>query len=431
MAETTSPDGGADTLAPSPQSTPAQSQSDAPNEAIILGRSDDTSIKTFSFHASDEDLADLKQRIAATRWPSGELVDDASQGVQLATLQKLGDYWLNHHDWRNVEARINSYPNFITNIDGVDIHFIHVKSKHPNAMPLIVTHGWPGSIIEQLKIIEPLTDPTAHGGTPEDAFDVVIPSLPGYGFSGKPTELGWGPDRIARAWVALMKRLGYARFAAQGGDWGAMVTDVMGTQAPPELVGIHLNWPFTVPPDIDAAIQSGKPLPTDLSADERRACDQLDFFYKHGVAYAQEMSSRPQTLYGIEDSPVGLAAWLLDHDARSYALIARVFDGEKEGLTRDDILDNVTLYWLTNTAVSSGRIYWENKFAFFAPKHVAIPVAFSAFPDEVCQTPRTWAEKAYPNLIYYNRPAKGGHFPAWEQPQALTEDIRAGFRSLR
>jgi pimeloyl-ACP methyl ester carboxylesterase len=431
MAETTSPDGGADTLAPSPQSTPTQSQSDASNEAIILGRSDDTSIKPFSFHASDEDLADLKQRIAATRWPSGELVNDASQGVQLATLQKLGDYWLNHHDWRNVEARINSYPNFITNIDGVDIHFIHVKSKHPNAMPLIVTHGWPGSIIEQLKIIEPLTDPTAHGGTPEDAFDVVIPSLPGYGFSGKPTELGWGPDRIARAWVALMKRLGYARFAAQGGDWGAMVTDVMGTQAPPELLGIHLNWPFTVPPDIDAAIQSGKPLPTDLSADERRACDQLDFFYKHGVAYAQEMSSRPQTLYGIEDSPVGLAAWLLDHDARSYALIARVFDGETEGLTRDDILDNVTLYWLTRTAVSSGRIYWENKFAFFAPKHVTIPVAFSAFPDEVCQTPRVWAEKAYPRLIYYNRPEKGGHFPAWEQPHALTEDVRAGFRSLR
>jgi pimeloyl-ACP methyl ester carboxylesterase len=298
-------------------------------------------------------------------------------------------------------------------------------------MPLIVTHGWPGSIIEQLKIVEPLTDPTAHGGQPEDAFDVVIPSLPGYGFSGKPTELGWGPDRIARAWVVLMKRLGYARFAAQGGDWGAMVTDVMGAQAPPELLGIHLNWPFTVPPDIDAAIQSGKPLPTDLSADERRACDQLDFFYKHGVAYAQEMSSRPQTLYGIEDSPVGLAAWLLDHDARSYALIARVFDGENEGLTRDDILDNVTLYWLTETAVSSGRIYWENKFAFFAPKHVAIPVAFSAFPDEVCQTPRTWAEKAYPNLIYYNRPEKGGHFPAWEQPQALTEDVRAGFRSLR
>jgi pimeloyl-ACP methyl ester carboxylesterase len=431
MAETTSPDGGADTLAPSPQPTPTESPGAAPNEAIILGRSDDTSIKPFSFHASDEELADLKRRIAATRWPGRELVNDATQGVQLATLQKLAQYWLNYHDWRKVEARINSYPNFVTNIDGVDIHFIHVKSKHPNAMPLIVTHGWPGSIIEQLKIIEPLTEPTAYGGQPEDAFDVVIPSLPGYGFSGKPTELGWGPDRIARAWVALMKRLGYGRFAAQGGDWGAMVTDVMAAQAPPELLGIHLNWPFTVPPDIDAAIQSGKPLPTDLPADERRACDQLDFFYKHGVAYAQEMSSRPQTLYGIEDSPVGLAAWLLDHDARSYALIARVFDGENEGLTRDDILDNVTLYWLTNTAVSSGRIYWENKFAFFAPKHVAIPVAFSAFPDEVCQTPRTWAEKAYPNLIYYNRPEKGGHFPAWEQPQALTEDVRAGFRSLR
>ena len=431
MAETTSPDGGADTLAPSPQSTPIKSQGEAPNEAIILGRSDDTSIKPFGFHASDEDLADLKRRIAGTRWPSGELVDDASQGVQLATIQKLADYWLNHHDWRKIEARINFYPNFVTNIDGVDIHFIHVKSKHTNAMPLIVTHGWPGSIIEQLKLIEPLTDPTAHGGQPEDAFDVVIPSLPGYGFSGKPTELGWGPERIARAWVVLMKRLGYARFAAQGGDWGAMVTDVMATQAPPELLSIHLNWPFTVPPDIDAAIQGGKPLPTDLSADERRACDQLDFFYKHGVAYAQEMSSRPQTLYGIEDSPVGLAAWLLDHDARSYSLIARVFDGENEGLTRDDILDNVTLYWLTNTAVSSGRIYWENKFAFFAPKHVTIPVAFSAFPDEVCQSPRTWAERAYPKLIYYNRPEKGGHFPAWEQPQALTEDIRAGFRSLR
>jgi len=431
MAETTSPDGGADTLAPSQQPTPTQSPGAAQNEAIILGRSDDTSIKPFSFHASDEDLADLKRRIAATRWPGRELVNDATQGVQLATLQKLADYWFNHHDWRKVEARINSYPNFVTNIDGVEIHFIHVKSKHPNAMPLIVTHGWPGSIIEQLKIIEPLTDPTAHGGQPDDAFDVVIPSLPGYGFSGKPTELGWGPDRIARAWVSLMKRLGYPRFAAQGGDWGAMVTDVMAAQGPPELLGIHLNWPFTVPPDIDAAIQSGKPLPTDLSADERRACDQLDFFYKHGIAYAQEMSSRPQTMYGIEDSPVGLAAWLLDHDARSYALIARVFDGENEGLTRDDILDNVTLYWLTNTAVSSGRIYWENKFAFFAPKHVAIPVAFSAFPDEVCQTPRTWAEKAYSDLIYYNRPEKGGHFPAWEQPQALTEDVRAGFRSLR
>jgi pimeloyl-ACP methyl ester carboxylesterase len=432
MAATTPPTGGADTLAP----TAPVEQSDTQAERPVIGAaanlaSDDPSIRPFQYHAPDEELADLKRRIAATRWPSRELVDDASQGVQLATLQKLADYWLNRHDWRKVEARINSYPNFLTKIDGVDVHFIHVKSKHPNALPLIVTHGWPGSIIEQFKIIEPLTDPTAHGGKPEDAFDVVVPSLPGYGFSGKPTELGWGPDRIGRAWVTLMKRLGYARFVAQGGDWGAMVTDVMGMQAPPELLGIHLNWPFTVPPEIDAAIQSGKPLPTDLSADERRACDQLEFFYKHGVAYAQEMSARPQTLYGIGDSPVGLAAWLLDHDARSYALIARVFDGQTEGLTRDDILDNVTLYWLTNTAVSSGRIYWENKFAFFAPKHVAIPVAFSAFPDEVCQAPQTWVERAYPRLIYYNRPEKGGHFPAWEQPRALTEDVRAGLRSLR
>ena len=430
MAETTPP-GGADTLSPQPTPTTSEQTTTFVMGAGADHAGDNTSIRPFSFHASDEELADLKQRIAATRWPSRELVDDASQGVQLATLQKLADYWLNHHDWRKIEARINSYPNFVTTIDGVDVHFIHVKSNHPNALPMIVTHGWPGSIIEQLKIIEPLTDPTAYGGTAADAFDVVIPSLPGYGFSGKPTELGWGPDRIARAWVALMKRLGHSRFVAQGGDWGAMITDVMGTQAPPELLGIHLNWPFTVPPDIDAAIQSGKPLPTDLSVDERRACDQLNFFYKHGVAYAQEMSNRPQTLYAIEDSPVGLAAWLLDHDARSYALIARVFDGENEGLTRDDILDNVTLYWLTNTAVSSGRIYWENKFAFFAPKHVAVPVAFSAFPDEVCQAPRTWVEEAYPKLIYYNRPEKGGHFPAWEQPLALTEDVRAGFRSLR
>ena len=426
MAETTSPSGGADILAPS---GPAQQLK--PTQAIILGGEPDASIRPFSFHAAEGDLEDLKRRIRATRWPDAELVNDASQGVQLATIQKVADYWLNHHDWRKVEARINSYPNFITNIDGVDIHFIHVKSKHANALPIIITHGWPGSVVEQLKVIDPLTDPTSYGGTEADAFDVVIPSLPAYGFSGKPTELGWGPDRIARAWVTLMKRLGYAQFVAQGGDWGAMVTDVMGTQAPPELLGIHLNWPFTVPPEIDAAIQTGKPLPANLSADERSACDQLEFFYKHGVSYAQEMSSRPQTLYGMGDSPVGLAAWLLDHDARSYALIARVFDGQTEGLTRDDILDNVTLYWLTNTAVSSGRIYWENKFAFFAPKHVAIPVAFSAFPDEVVQAPRTWVEKAYPKLIYYNRPEKGGHFPAWEQPQALTEDMRAGFRSLR
>ncbi len=427
MADTTSPGGGADTLAPD-----APNATREPQQTIVLGGpAGDTSIRPFSYHATDNELADLKRRIAATRWPSRELVDDASQGVQLATIQKVADYWLNQHDWRKVEARINSYPNFVTDIDGVDIHFIHVKSKHPDALPLIVTHGWPGSIVEQLKIIEPLTDPTAHGGSAADAFDVVVPSLPGYGFSGQPTSTGWGPDRIARAWTALMKRLGYSRFVAQGGDWGAMVTDVMGTQAPPELLGIHLNWPFTVPPDIDAAIQSGKPLPSDLSADESRACEQLEFFYKHGVAYAQEMASRPQTLYAIGDSPVGLAAWLLDHDARSYELIARVFDGQTEGLTRDDILDNVTLYWLTNTAVSSGRIYWENKFAFFAPKNVTIPVAFSAFPDEVCQAPRTWVERAYPRLIHYNRLERGGHFPAWEQPQLFSEEVRAGFRSLR
>jgi pimeloyl-ACP methyl ester carboxylesterase len=428
MADTTSPDGGADTLAPAQQPT----ETPEPKETIIFGQpAGDTSIRPFSYHATDDELADLKRRIAATRWPSRELVDDASQGVQLATLQKLADYWLKAHDWRKVEARINSLPNFTTTVEGVDIHFIHVKSKHDNALPLIVTHGWPGSVIEQLKIIEPLTDPTAHGGTEADAFDVVVPSLPGYGFSGKPTATGWGPEKIASSWQVLMKRLGYDRYVAQGGDWGAMVTDVMGTQAPPELLGIHLNWPFVVPPDIDAAIQSGKPLPAELSADERRACEQLDYFYKHGVAYAQEMSSRPQTLYAIEDSPVGLAAWLLDHDALSYALIARAFDGQTEGLSRDDILDNVTLYWLTTTAVSSGRIYWENRFAFFAPKHVAIPVAFSAFPDEVCQAPRTWVEKAYPKLIHYGRPARGGHFPAWEQPRLFAEEVRAGFRSLR
>ena len=431
MVDTTSSSGGADTLEPT-QPAPNQSPESQRKDTVILGHpAGDTSIRPFSFHATDEDLADLKRRIAATRWPSRELVDDASQGVQLATLQKLADYWLNQHDWRKVEGRINSFPNFITNIDGVDIHFIHVKSKHPNALPVIVTHGWPGSIIEQLKIIEPLTDPTSFGGTAEDAFDVVIPSMPGYGFSGAPTDLGWGPDRIARAWTVLMKRLGYGRFVAQGGDWGGMITDVMATQAPAELLGVHLNWPFVVPPDIDAAIQTGKPLPADLSADERRACDQLDFFYKHGVAYAQEMSSRPQTVYALEDSPVGLAAWLLDHDARSYALIARVFDGQSEGLSRDDIVDNISLYWLTKTAVSSSRIYWENKFAFFAPKHVNIPVAYSAFPDEVCQAPQSWVEKAYPKLIHYGRPERGGHFPAWEQPQRFSEEVRDGFRPLR
>jgi len=402
-----------------------------PNASVPRPASEDTSIRPFKVQVPDEALTDLRRRIRATRWPEKEPVTDASQGVQLATIQKLASYWATDYDWRKVETRLNALPQFVTTIDGLDIHFIHVRSKHPNALPMLVTHGWPGSIIEQLKIIDPLTNPTAHGGSASDAFDLVIPSLPGFGFSGKPTTTGWDPPRIARAWAVLMQRLGYTRYVAQGGDWGAMVADVMGTQAPPELLGIHLNWPFTVPPDIDKALQTGSPLPSDLSADERRACEQLASFYKTEVGYALEMANRPQTQYAIEDSPVGLAAWLLDHDGRSYALIARVFDGKTEGLTRDDVLDNITLYWLTTTAVSSARIYWENKFAFFAPKHVAIPVAFSAFPDEVVQAPRSWVEQAYPKLIYYNKLDKGGHFPAWEQPELFARELRAAFKSLR
>jgi pimeloyl-ACP methyl ester carboxylesterase len=388
-------------------------------------------VRSFSFTASEEALVDLRHRINATKWPERETVADASQGVQLAMMQTLARYWATEYDWRKAEAKLNALPQFITEIDGLDIHFLHVRSRHDGALPLIVTHGWPGSIIEQLKIIDPLTNPTAHGGSAADAFHLVIPSIPGYGFSGKPTTTGWGPDRIGRAWVALMQRLGYTRFVAQGGDWGGMITDVMGTQAAPELLGIHLNWVFAVPPDIDKAIQTGSPLPTDLSADERRACDQLAFFYQKGVGYALEMANRPQTLYALADSPLGLAAFLLDHDAKSLALIARAFDGQTGGLTRDDVLDNITLYWLTNTAVSSARIYWENKYSFFEPKGVAIPVAVSAFPDEVCTMPRSWAERAYPKLIYYNKLVKGGHFAAWEQPQVFSEEIRAAFRSLR
>jgi len=393
--------------------------------------SDKTAIRPFQVDFPKSELSDLRRRINATRWPEQELVTDASQGVQLATIQKLANYWQTDYDWRKVEARLNELPQFMTEIDGVDIHFIHVRSTEAGALPLIITHGWPGSIIEMLKLIDPLTNPTAHGASAVDAFNLVIPSLPGFGLSGKPTTIGWDPPRIARAWTALMKRLGYTRFVAQGGDWGAMVTDVMGTQAPPELLGIHLNWPFTVPPDIDKAIQTGSPLPSDLTADEKHACEQLQFFYAHEVGYALEMANRPQTIYGMGDSPVGLAAWLIDHDVRSYELITRVFNGQSEGLTRDDVLDNATLYWLTNTAVSSARIYWENKFTFFAPKHVAIPVAVSAFPDEVFQTPRSWAERAYPKLIYYNKLDKGGHFAAWEQPELFSQEIREAFRSLR
>ncbi|HEY3265946.1 MAG TPA: epoxide hydrolase [Armatimonadota bacterium] len=392
---------------------------------------DDTAIRPFRVHFSDEALADLKQRITATRWPDRETVADQSQGVQLATVQKLARYWATDYNWRRVEAKLNSYPQFVTNIDGVDIHFIHVRSKNQNALPMIITHGWPGSVIEQLKVIDPLTNPTAYGGSASDAFDVVIPSLPGYGFSGKPTAPGWDPIRIAHAWIALMKRLGYTRFVAQGGDWGNAVTEQMALIAPPELIGIHTNMPATVPPDIDAAALSGAPAPSNLSADERHAYDQLSYFYKHGLGYAQEMANRPQTLYAIGDSPVGLAAWMIDHDALSHALIARVFDGQREGLTRDDILDNVTLYWLTNTAVSSARLYWESKLAFFAPKHIAIPVAVTAYPDELYQAPRSWTEQAYPKLIYYNKVNKGGHFAAWEQPEIFTEEMRAAFKSLR
>ncbi|GAB7542918.1 epoxide hydrolase family protein [Cupriavidus sp. 8B] len=393
--------------------------------------SDKAAIRPLRVHVPESQLIELQRRIKATRWPGRETVTDASQGVRLATMQKLARYWDTDYDWRKVEARLNALPQFITEIDGLDIHFVHVRSKHQNALPVIVTHGWPGSIIEQLKIIDPLTDPTAHGGTASDAFDVVIPSLPGYGFSGKPTTTGWDPARIARAWVVLMKRLGYTRYVAQGGDWGNAVTEQMALLAPPELLGIHTNMPATVPDNIAEALKFGKPAPADLSADERHAYDQLDFFYKHGLGYAQEMANRPQTLYGIEDSPVGLAAWILDHDASSQALIARVFDGQSEGLTRDDILDNITLYWLTKTGVSSARLYWENKLNFFAPKHVAVPVAVSVFPDEIYAAPRSWTEKAYLKLIHYNRLPKGGHFAAWEQPQAFSEEVRASFRSLR
>src|SRR5580704_5061154 len=415
----------------------AHSKPDNPLEQNTMAKggvtpaADNSAIRPFHINFPGSEIADLRMRVNATKWPDRETVSDPSQGVQLETTQKLARYWGTDYDWHKCQARLTALPQFMTNIDGLDIHFIHVRSKHSNALPVIITHGWPGSIIEQMKVIDSLTNPTAHGGNASDAFDVVIPSLPGHGFSGRPTALGWDPIRVARAWIVLMKRLGYSRYVAQGGDWGNAVTEQMALLAPPELIGIHTNMPATIPDEIANALQANGPVPAGLSADEKYAYDQLDFFYKHGLAYAQEMSNRPQTLYGIEDSPVGLAAWMLDHDARSYALITRVFAGQPEGLTRDDILENVTLYWLTSTAVSSARLYWESKLPFFAPKGVAIPAAVSAFPDEIYTAPRSWTERAYPKLIHYNRLDKGGHFAAWEQPELFCGEMRTAFRPLR
>jgi pimeloyl-ACP methyl ester carboxylesterase len=409
---------------------------DVMTEVAPEAGSGSTEIRPFRKTFSDAELTDLRKRIKATRWPERETVTDASQGVQLSTMQKLAQYWATEHDWRKIEERLNALPQFTTEIDGLDVHFIHVRSKHENALPIIVTHGWPGSIIEQLKIIDPLTNPTAHGGTASDAFHVVIPSLPGFGFSGKPTTTDWEPAHIARAWTELMKRLGYTRFVAQGGDWGNAVSEVMALQTPPGLLGIATNMAATVPAEISKALASGGTPPSNLSTDERKAWDDLDFFYKKGLGYANEMGLRPQTLYGIVDSPIGLAAWILDHDARSYDLIARVFDGQREGLTRDDILDNITLYWLTNTAISSARLYWttrqDPKFGgFFDARGVQLPVIVSAFPQEIYTAPKSWSERAYPKLLLYSKHPKGCHFAAWEQPADVVADLRTGFASLR
>ncbi|MDH6461533.1 pimeloyl-ACP methyl ester carboxylesterase [Micromonospora sp. A200] len=395
-------------------------------------------IRPFTVEIPEAELKALRARIAATRWPEKQTVRDQSQGVPLETSQALARYWEKEYDWRKVEARLNAVPNFITEIDGLDIHFLHIRSKHEDALPLIVTHGWPGSIIEQLKIVGPLTDPTAHGADASDAFHLVIPSMPGFGFSGKPTEPGWGPERIASAWTELMRRLGYTRYVAQGGDWGALITDVIALQAPPELAGIHTNMPGVVPPDIDTLLQTGvtgaanplASLPSNLSAEEKQTCEQLAFFWQHS-AYALMMGTRPETLTGFADSPIALASYMIDHDAASLDLICQAFAGKSVGLTRDDVLDNITLFWLMNSGVSAARIYWENKLSFFAAKGVSVPAAVSVFPNEMYQAPKSWAEQAYSNLIHYNKLDKGGHFAAWEQPQLLSEELRTAFRSLR
>jgi pimeloyl-ACP methyl ester carboxylesterase len=391
--------------------------------------SDGAEIRPFEIDVSDEELTDLRNRIHATKWPDREV--DPSQGVQLETAQALASYWGTDYDWRKFEERFAALPHFITEIDGVDIHFIHVRSEHDDAMPLIVTHGWPGSTVEQLKIIDPLTKPTEHGASAADAFHLVIPSLPGHGFSGKPTETGWNPIRIAKAWAVLMERLGYDRYVAQGGDWGNAVTEQLALLKPPGLVGIHTNMPATLSPEISKGVQAGEPVPEGLSADEKKAYEILVHFFATGTGYAGEMGNRPQTLYGIADSPVGLAAWMLDHDEASYQLIARAFAGNPGGLSRDDVLDNATHYWLTNSGVSSARLYWESKLGFFDVKGVEIPVGVTVFPDELYPAPRSWAEKAYPKLIHFNEAEEGGHFAAWEQPQILSEEIRATFRSVR
>jgi pimeloyl-ACP methyl ester carboxylesterase len=400
--------------------------------AKVAPQTNADAIRPFSpARVPETELADLRKRITATKWPERETVRDGSQGVQLATMQKLARYWANDYDWRRCEAKLAALPQFVTEIEGLDIHFIHIRSKHADAMPLVVTHGWPGSIIENLKIIPALTDPTAHGGSASEAFHLVIPSLPGFGYSGKPATPGWDPVQIARAWVVLMKRLGYTRFGASGGDWGAFIGDLMAKQAPPELVGIHTNLPNTAPPELVRAARDGLPPPPELAGEELHAYEQMITFLRDGIAYALEMGNRPQTLYGIVDSPIGLASWILDHDIRSYELIARVFDGQTEGLTRDDILDNITFYWFTNTGVSASRIYWENETPFLIPQSHQVPTIVSAFPDELYCAPRSWAEKAYPKLVYYKRHDKGGHFAAWEQPQRYVGDLREGFRTLR